>query len=784
MSKKITLKTMRCPTCGGNLKAENNKDSIICVYCGNTIVPIVEAPSMSPSASVNEQASAFNGVLRVEGIKTSSSALAYIEQFYEEYDWETFAYAQTLSVDEIDKLVLSLKSSSADDKNTWFACFKAVSVPFLRKIEGCQQILNSLIEEYKENNLDAYSKFDAYKRVSAMILAKKSTVVANLEKFVAKAERYGALPTETAEFKIDIQNIINSHVIEFNDIESIPAIQEIIAIKNATIASELASKGIDAYSEYIRAKRLIEEKNYAEALTILLSLKGYSDTAALIEKVDKYYLLNDVLEIEGKLYYFIKQGYESETLDLYPTLNGKISSKAIITNILQIITNYADILYYLDGDEKLKKYNLSSNKEEKIYNKRLSKKSVFVYNRRVFLLSDQYSESGKDIVELDLATGNVKILIKNVKKVVSLIQNKLIYTASEKVPNQSGTSANRTSTNIINLDTLAITSLGTDKLTVVGFVQNYAVCTKKAPNEYNQNLYVKMLDSNEPKKLIEQNIYSFKDIISDKLFYYIGNSKSLSLININPDGTERREWPLYISKVLFEQGGWLYFIRKAGYNSILCKSRLNGSKFSIIAADIDEFIEIKNGYLYYINSSSALIKVRMDGSNLQTLCENVESVLAVKEDKIIFVSTDDIISSTNEYSQTSYKSIKSIYAVDFSGSGKIKLAYNIEDAKNYDENTVYYIATKKIKSSDDSSDKNVRTLYKLDVESNRVEQLLDFEIEKEAQKSPNVMIAIICMISFLLLGIIGLVSDVSGLTLVGLVGVLISLMVVCYKFTK
>ena len=85
---------------------------------------------------------------------------------------------------EIDSLANSLKVSSADDKNTWFVCFKAASVPFLRKVEGCQQILSSVIEEYKKDSLDAYSKFDAYKRIASMIITAKSAVVANLEKFV------------------------------------------------------------------------------------------------------------------------------------------------------------------------------------------------------------------------------------------------------------------------------------------------------------------------------------------------------------------------------------------------------------------------------------------------------------------------------------------------------------------------------------------------------------------------------------------------------------------------
>ena len=125
MSEKVNLKVMRCPTCGANLKAENGNDTITCLYCGNTIVPVAaSAEASKESASVN-----LNGKFKIEGLKSPSSALAYLDIFFEEYDWESFSYAQSLSISEIDILAASLKSSSADDKNTWFVCFKAIFLP-------------------------------------------------------------------------------------------------------------------------------------------------------------------------------------------------------------------------------------------------------------------------------------------------------------------------------------------------------------------------------------------------------------------------------------------------------------------------------------------------------------------------------------------------------------------------------------------------------------------------------------------------------------------------------
>ena len=780
MAEKVNLKIMKCPTCGASLKAANGTDTITCVYCGNSIVPVTETTPVTQKETVS---GGFSGVLKVEGIKTSSSALAYIEQFFEEYDWEAFAYAQTLSVAEIDKLANSLKVSSADDKNTWFVCFKAISVPFIHKIAGCKKILNSVIEEYKKDNLDAYSKFDAYKRIATMISARKNGIVANLEKISANAAKYGASTTEVSGLNAEIDNIKNLAVVEvYEDVENIPEVKTFINEKNAKIAEALAAQGINAENEYARAKALIEEKNYVEALNILLSLNGYSDTNALADKLDKYYLISDVLEIEGVLYYFKKDSSEYDTLSLYPTVDGKISEKAIIKGIGKIITNYADILYYLDSSNKPKKYNLATKTEEKIYDKSMDKKSIYVYGRKVFLLANkggEYNSQKHDLVELNLATGEVRTVLENIKAIVSLTGNKMIYTISQKINSESSdyeSSNYKTLTNIINIDTMDIVELGTKKVSIEGFIDNYVVYTQVSPNEYNKNLYIKALNSEEPEKLIEQNIYKFCDIIANKLFYYIGNSRNQSLININCDGSERKEWPLYISDVLFEQGGWLYFIRKAGYNSILCKSRLDGSKFSIIAADIEKFIDIKNGYLYYINDVSTLVKVRMDGSNLQELCDDVETVLSVKEDKIIFVSIDDRI-TTGSFEQTTTRIVKSIYAVDFSGSGKIKLAYNIKNAKEYDENTVYYIAAKEIKSSYDQLDKQLDVLYNLDVETNQVEKLLDLEVQQEESKMSGFAIAMIIMAIAFFFAFIGFAAEAPGLGIFGLIAGFISLMV-------
>ena len=762
MSEQVNLKTLRCPTCGAPLKAENNTSAIICVYCGNSVVPVTEA------AAPQQENVGISGAVKVEGIKTSSSALAYMELFFEEYDWDAFAYAQTLSVAEIDVLANSLKSASADDKNTWFACFRAAAYPFAQKITGCKKILASVIAEYKKDNLDAYSRFDAYKRIAGMILTRKNAVFAALENMIAKAEKYGASAEEVRKLQQELEIVRASAALEiYKDIESIPEIKAYISQKNARIVEHLAARGIHAQEAYAQAQKFIEQHNFVEALNILLTLEGYADSKSLIEKLDRYFLISNVVEVEGALYYFQKDGNEADTRSLYPTENGKICPKPLIQKISRIVTNHADILYYLDADHKLKQFNLATRVETKIFDKSMDKDTVYIYGRKVFLLACKSRGGAEckkfDIVALDLITGAVSAVVENVAGIASLTGNKMIYTVAEKIGREDYDNKYITLTNIINVDTMDKVELGKKVVSIEGYVDDFVVYTQESPNAYNKNLYIKALDSQGSEKLVEKNIYRFCDIIGDQLFYYVGNSKNQSLITANADGSQRKQWPRFISEILFEQGGWLYFVRKAGYNSVLCKSRLDGSRYSVIAADIDRFINIQNGYLYYINNDSTLVKVRMDGSNLQKLCEDVESVLSVQEDKIIFVSVDDRI-VTGTFEQTT-KLVKSIYAVEFSGGGKIKLAYDIQSAREYDENTVYYVAAREIKSSYDQLGKQVNVLYKLDVQTNRAGKLLELEKQhpvEEESKISGFVVAMIVMGMALFFALVGLAGEAFG----------------------
>jgi hypothetical protein len=253
----------------------------------------------------------------------------------------------------------------------------------------------------------------------------------------------------------------------------------------------------------------------------------------------------------------------------------------------------------------------------------------------------------------------------------------------------------------------------------------------------------------------------------------VGNSNHKSLIKINTDGSERSEWKLYISEFLFEQGGWLYFIRKSGYNSVLCRSHIDGSDFKVIAADIESFVKLQNGYLYYIDDDSSIVKVRMDGTGFYTICNRVDKVLVVKEDEVIYTAVDSRVKA-DEFS--SARTVKSIYSVRFENSGKAKLVYDVINAQKYDDNTVYYTNKKKVVNENGETE-YIEVLNSLEVSSRKSTELVELTVVKEEKSSTGFAIAMAIMAFCLMIMLIGFAGAVPGVGVIGLLGAVISISV-------
>ncbi len=714
MEKKIELKIMQCPTCGADLKVEKPGEAVACVYCGNEIVPVV-----SSSSEMNRDGLGMS--VRVEGLKTPASALAYLDLFFDDFDWDSFVISNTSAIRDIEKIADRLKTSSADDKNTWIFCLKAICRTYSERVLRSAKLIDGIVKKYKDDNLDAYSDFDAYKRIVKSLKREYPTVAALRKKYLVYAEKYGAQADEIAQLEATY-TVTDPAVClkDYADIKDIPAIAEHIKNKNAAIAGELAMQGIHAQQEYETALACINEGEYVKALNILIMLNGYEDSLRLIGKIDRVFSISDIWEIEGVRYRLIteesKRG-KVQTYALYPFADGELADRPIVRKMTSIITNYADILYYFDVNMKIRAFDLKNKTDKLIDKKSFTEKSLTVSEdrRKVFILHVKENETLKSFYELDLANGTLTLLKERIKEICFNQDGKFTIKESVKTDKSSA----KTVLSVFCVDTKQTYEIDDAKSEVCGYIDNAVVYTKPNPNKHNKSLYIKQLRENSPRVLLESNILDFCNIIAGKIYYYIGNNRNRILININPDKTQRKEISLYLKSVLFEQGGWIYFIRQSGYNTVICRSRTDGSRTGVVCSDIEEFIRYEDGYLYYINSASCLMKVRMDGSNLQTLCTRVKDVLSIDDEKVIYISADAAVNNQNEVAATTTsRAVSSIYVTDTAVGGRMKLAYDVFRAKEYDEDYIYYIEKGKAGSQ--------RTLYRLSVKTYESEKVLTY----------------------------------------------------------
>ena len=280
MEKKIELKVMRCPTCGGELKVEKENTLVECVYCGNTVTPIV----VSSETAVGFQSG--NGFVKIDGIKTASSALAYLELFLEEYDWFYFTFDEGITIPELERISETLKTTSADNYETWQFCFRATLEPFARKCEQCGGLVKLIIDRYREDDPDAYSLFDAFKRVSVSLRNSVSAVVEKLNKYYSLAKKYGADDKTLGTLRAQFSELKSKMVLpKYEKIDDIPEILAYNNEKDARTKLELSSKGIDADHVYDTAMQYKEMGETAKALDAFLSLGNFKDSARLVKEL-------------------------------------------------------------------------------------------------------------------------------------------------------------------------------------------------------------------------------------------------------------------------------------------------------------------------------------------------------------------------------------------------------------------------------------------------------------------------------------------------------------------
>lgn len=733
----MALITKHCPHCGTLINYNDNEKNVCCLGC-DRMLSTEELRNNLDTVALEEkkggaadQAASLTSFL-VQSIETAESGLAYLENFFENYDWTEFYYDTRLSVGNIDKMVEKNKVKNANNPATWILEFKSLVFPANKKIEGCQYLEQAIVDNYDfEENTEVFTYYDSYKKVVNSLISNKSSILKTLFNDIKYAERYGADEEDIKQMKVELAELNEafSTLTPIDSLEEIPAVAELIKAKEQEIANELLEIGIDAPSVYEAAiQEYMFDKDKSECLRKFVSIRKYKDSEKYIKRINRLY------EYEGKLYdiagktYITKSIFTSETSNtsvdvkstgdslpesgrhpksfgLYEVIDGVPAEKAILSDITAIYCVYASNIYFVKNDRMFCSYNTATKNITKLDSgdvgcyKNKNGQYIFYYSKerdKIFFkktLKAQIDEQGcflfgkkKEVipnrnnfslVAVDIKENRLRTIVSELVDIEYVSGNKVFYTY---VIDQKDEYETFMVYDFDKKDSDKVLEFGCKIHKVIG---EKVVYSELNPSSYNLDLYVYDLESGL-SFLLENNIVDFFEVIQGKVFYKVGNDDYCPLFSINLDGTERTEIMQNVEKICHVRAGWMYVNKKRyGYDhySILMKISADGKRRVVLTYDFKEFIKFENGYIYYKDVYDNLCIVRNDGEEYRIIAEDVYGDPIIDSDVIYFTRFDKIGNK---------KKTKSLYKMDLDGHNLKKIEFNIQAMAEYDESTIYF----------------------------------------------------------------------------------------------
>lgn len=725
---KRNILIFECPTCHYMLEFHPGEAFVKCPCC-SSMVNITQKPKVNTIDS------------NVEKITTITAAKTYIQFLFERFDWKAFGSdPSTYTIAEIDLLLRNLQTIRGDDKDTWKMSFDYLLICIKQKVKFLKQSLSELVDKFISGGDDnsCHNKFDNLKESITYLLKNRSNIVSELEHYIEFASRLGIskdLASSMQNAAMEIDSLIDSVSIT-KTLEDYPLIKDALDKRLADIEAKYKEKGIDAKEVYARAIENYNSEEAADALEKFSRIHDYLDSENYINKMTKCVLLNDKIIFMHNHFYFRdndKLYAEKEKLIDY--------NNALTLPYTEGITCFGDFYYYKDPVDAKKIHYFDVNDDIDKRKKRVPVQTFTLYGSpRILTKADGVKRPDKllieitvdtliginerneyfkkhelkmqvnltrknkypvfrDIYELDLKTGLIVLLLEGINEVKQYDNEIIYYTGFEFDTNKKGKAValKSNATYSYNVETME-TNLeipGDSQICNINKDKSI-VFTRSDHGKDNYSIYTKHSINDTVELEVAKNVYKFYKVINGKIYYMVGNENVKSLCAINQDGTGYQEIMKYMQEVVFNDDDFLYIVRgdnKEGYRTLyrIPTNSVNATPvkiaFGIHIDDLkDENRIIANGYLYFRNFNNILCRVRLNGSGYQELVMNVEKVLSVAYNKVFYISIDS----------ESERNIESLYCMDFDGSNRQKLVYDVLEIQSIDEDTYVYIRSELI----------------------------------------------------------------------------------------
>ena len=273
----------KCPNCHNLIGFSSNQKTIRCHCCNKEYS--FEQLSIQPD-SFDDEYEHFS-----KNITSAESALAFLETFFDSYDWEEYCYSNPFFlIKNISPIVERVKVSFSNSPTTWILEFKNITFPLKKRLAFMQGRLEEIEKLDLESDLNQIEEiYDYYYLNSSIIFEYKDYVLATLQNDIDLMRKYGLDPVRVSLFnkEFELIKLEISKLKETNDIYDLDVIKSKADRIQLAHIKDYISKGINIQSTYLDGIKYYLSNKRNEAMLCFKKIEGYKDSHKFINKLQK-----------------------------------------------------------------------------------------------------------------------------------------------------------------------------------------------------------------------------------------------------------------------------------------------------------------------------------------------------------------------------------------------------------------------------------------------------------------------------------------------------------------